>query len=66
MRVGCKYLTFDGDSRSRESAVVSGSLRKRRDPPLLIASTLLVPGYIDEAEVSQIAGNFGILHVQTK
>lgn len=31
-------------------------LQKRRDPPLLIASTLLVPGYIDETEVSQIAG----------
>jgi pyruvate formate lyase activating enzyme len=29
--------------------------RKDNDPPLLIASTLLVPGYIDENEVSQIA-----------
>jgi pyruvate formate lyase activating enzyme len=29
--------------------------RKRREPPLLIASTLLVPGYIDEDEVRNIA-----------
>ncbi len=28
---------------------------QRTDPPLLVASTLLVPGYIDEREVSQIA-----------
>ena len=27
----------------------------RRDPPFLIASTLLVPGYIDEEEVGQLA-----------
>ncbi len=28
---------------------------KRRDPPFLLASTLLVPGYIDEQEVEKIA-----------
>lgn len=28
---------------------------KRPEPPLLIASTLLVPGYVEEQEVSQIA-----------
>lgn len=28
---------------------------ERREPPLLIASTLLVPGYVDVAEVSHIA-----------
>lgn len=28
--------------------------RRRPDPPLLVASTLLVPGYIDAQEVSQI------------
>lgn len=27
----------------------------RRDPPLLLASTLLVPGYVDESEVFQLA-----------
>jgi pyruvate formate lyase activating enzyme len=30
-------------------------LKYRKDPPLLIASTLMVPGYIDENEVFQIA-----------
>ena len=30
-------------------------VNKRSDPPLLIASTLLVPGYVDEPEVSAIA-----------
>jgi pyruvate formate lyase activating enzyme len=29
---------------------------KRPDPPLLMASTLLVPGYVDAGEVSRIAG----------
>lgn len=28
---------------------------QRKDPPILVASTLLVPGYIDEEEVSHIA-----------
>jgi pyruvate formate lyase activating enzyme len=28
---------------------------KRPDPPLLIASTLLVPGYVDETEISHLA-----------
>ena len=28
---------------------------KRPEPPLLIASTLLVPGYVDEREVGKIA-----------
>jgi pyruvate formate lyase activating enzyme len=27
----------------------------RQDPPLLVASTLLVPGYVDEAEVASLA-----------
>ena len=29
--------------------------RTRRDPPLLVAATLLVPGYVDRREVAQIA-----------
>jgi len=28
---------------------------KRKDPPLLLASTLLVPGYVDDTEVFQLA-----------
>jgi pyruvate formate lyase activating enzyme len=31
-------------------------LAKRPEPPLLIASTLLIPGYVDEEEVKNIAG----------
>ncbi|NWF94401.1 MAG: radical SAM protein [Syntrophaceae bacterium] len=31
------------------------SIGKRRTPPLLIASTLLVPGYIDEREIKEIS-----------
>ncbi len=34
---------------------VSTFTKDRPDPPLMIASTLLVPGYVDEPEVSQIA-----------
>lgn len=34
---------------------VSTLIAQRPEPPLLIASTLLVPGYVDEPEVSQIA-----------
>jgi pyruvate formate lyase activating enzyme len=29
--------------------------KKRKEPPLVVASTLLVPGYVDRSEVSQIA-----------
>jgi pyruvate formate lyase activating enzyme len=35
--------------------LLSEYARKRPSPPLLIASTLLVPGYIDRDEVSKIA-----------
>jgi pyruvate formate lyase activating enzyme len=31
-------------------------IHERPEPPLLIASTLLVPGYVDEEEVACIAG----------
>jgi pyruvate formate lyase activating enzyme len=31
-------------------------IKQRPDPPLLVASTLLVPGYIDAEEISRIAG----------
>jgi pyruvate formate lyase activating enzyme len=34
---------------------VGHRIKDRPDPPLLVASTLLVPGYIDEQEVSSIA-----------
>ena len=35
---------------------VAAAIKQRSEPPLLLASTLLVPGYIDEKEVEQIAG----------
>jgi pyruvate formate lyase activating enzyme len=33
-----------------------GEARKAFDPPLVIASTLLVPGYVDAHEIGLIAG----------
>lgn len=36
-------------------SLIAKRIELRKDPPLLIASTLLVPGYIDEDEVYQIA-----------
>ena len=35
--------------------ILSSWTPKRPDPPFLIASTLLVPGYVDEREVGEIA-----------
>ena len=35
---------------------VAGWIRQRPQPPLLIASTLMVPGYVDADEVAAIAG----------
>ncbi len=46
-----------GNRRTLENfAYVASRIQERPDPPLLIASTLLVPGYIDEIEVRGIAG----------
>lgn len=45
-----------GNKRTRENfEYVAGRIEERPDPPPLIASTLLVPGYIDEVEVRGIA-----------
>ena len=35
--------------------ILSKWIEKRSEPPFLIASTLLVPGYVDEPEVAEIA-----------
>jgi pyruvate formate lyase activating enzyme len=40
---------------------VSRLMSRRPEPPLLIASTLLVPGYVDEQEVSSIAEYLALL-----
>jgi pyruvate formate lyase activating enzyme len=36
-------------------SIAAGRIRERPDPPLLTASTLLVPGYIDEEEIRNIS-----------
>jgi pyruvate formate lyase activating enzyme len=41
---------------------LSASVGKRPEPPFLIASTLLVPGYVDESEIAGIAGFLAGLH----
>lgn len=49
-------LTGVSNKRTFENfEIVSKYITKRPKPPLLIASTLLVPGYIDEEEVRKIA-----------
>jgi uncharacterized Fe-S radical SAM superfamily protein PflX len=48
-------LSFYHDSLpTKNFALTSSYVRKRREPPILIASTLLVPGYIDSKEVFDI------------
>jgi pyruvate formate lyase activating enzyme len=45
------------NKQTLENFKVLSELGKRRpEPPFLIASTLLVPGYVDEVEVAGIAG----------
>jgi pyruvate formate lyase activating enzyme len=45
------------NKRTLENFQLLAEYAKRRpSPPFLVASTLLVPGYIDKQEVSQIAG----------
>jgi pyruvate formate lyase activating enzyme len=51
-----KALTGTSNTRTLENFSQAGkSVNQRPVPPLLIASTLLVPGYIDEDEVRSIA-----------
>jgi pyruvate formate lyase activating enzyme len=50
-------LTGLGNRRILENfARLAKQIDARPDPPLLVASTLLVPGYVDPGEVSRIAG----------
>lgn len=45
------------NQRTKENfAKLAGQVNQRPSPPLLIASTLLVPGYVDEYEVEMLAG----------
>ena len=49
-------LTGVSNLRTLENfSSIGEKIKQRPDPPLLIASTLLVPGYIDEQEVENIA-----------
>lgn len=44
------------NQRTLENFILaSGYIRKRKAPPVLVASTLLVPGYVDSVEVFNIA-----------
>jgi pyruvate formate lyase activating enzyme len=45
-----------GNTRTLDNfAAAAQQIKERPEPPLLIASTLLVPGYIEEEEVKAIA-----------
>jgi pyruvate formate lyase activating enzyme len=52
------HFALCGVTNSRTHAnfrQLEGLISERPDPPFLIASTLLVPGYVDDQEVGQIA-----------
>lgn len=54
--VYCALTGTEARNRVFENfAYLTEYVRKRREPPFLIASTLLVPGYVDEEEVKGIA-----------
>jgi len=51
-----RALTGVSNRRTLENiSAAAERMNEREDPPLVIASTLLVPGYIDEEEVRAIA-----------
>ncbi|MGC8787388.1 MAG: radical SAM protein, partial [Anaerolineae bacterium] len=51
-----RVLTGASNKRTLQNfAAVAAHLHRRPQPPLLIASTLLVPGYVDVQEVRQLA-----------
>jgi len=51
-----RVLTGITNKRTIENfRLAAGYIKYRREPPLLVASTLLVPGYIDEEEIESIA-----------
>jgi pyruvate formate lyase activating enzyme len=54
---GLHLALCDGTNRHTQENFkkLADWIEKRPDPPFLIASTLLVPGYIDETEVSALA-----------
>ncbi|MCU0610469.1 MAG: radical SAM protein [Candidatus Eisenbacteria bacterium] len=53
-------MTGMSNQRTRENFARAGvKSRRREDPPLLVASTLLVPGYVTPDEVGRIAAFIG-------
>ncbi|MEM4724736.1 MAG: hypothetical protein QXP01_06965, partial [Candidatus Hadarchaeum sp.] len=51
-----RALTGSSNERTLQNfAAVAAYVQRRPQPPLLIASTLLVPGYVDAQEVRQLA-----------
>ena len=51
-----RALTGSSNRRTLENfALAAEMLLEREDPPLIVASTLLVPGYVSAAEVGRIA-----------
>jgi pyruvate formate lyase activating enzyme len=51
-----RALTGFPNHRTLENFVMAAEIaRSRPDPPALVASTLLVPGYVDSAEVKELA-----------
>jgi pyruvate formate lyase activating enzyme len=56
-------LTGSDNRQTLENFQVAASfIHERSSPPLVVASTLLVPGYIDAAEVSDIASFIAGIH----
>jgi len=52
------YFALTGSSNKNtlnNFKTASSFIKQRKDPPLVIASTLLVPGYIDEVEIKKIS-----------
>jgi pyruvate formate lyase activating enzyme len=43
------------ENTKRNIQLVARTMKKREAPPLLIVSTLLIPGYIDEEELTSMA-----------
>jgi pyruvate formate lyase activating enzyme len=55
---GNLYFILTGSSNKntlKNFKTASKFISKRKNPPLVIASTLLVPGYIDEIEIKKIS-----------
>ncbi|KPL14160.1 hypothetical protein AMJ74_03910 [candidate division WOR_3 bacterium SM1_77] len=44
------------ENTKKNIELVAGYMEKRTNPPILIVSTLLIPGYIDEIELNALAG----------